>query len=192
MLMPMEGGISLSQANVDDRLWDAFAAECAAYMKYTFYGQAARREGLHQIADIFDETAKNEEAHARLWLAALGQLAEGNQPGDTLQNLRAAAEGEHMEWTEQYRECADAARQAGDAALEKTFAGVGAIEASHEDRFRALIAHLENGTLFSRPGQNPLWRCRFCGHLQAGDQAPGCCPVCSHPQGYMEINRDVY
>ncbi|MBQ9265394.1 MAG: rubrerythrin family protein [Clostridia bacterium] len=174
------------------RLWDAFAAESAAYMKYTFYAQAARREGLHQIADIFDETAKNEEAHARLWFTALGELAEGNQPGDTLKNLLSAADGEHMEWTEQYKQCAADAKKEGNAPLQKQFEGVAAIEASHEDRFRALIGHLQNDTVFSRPQQDNTWRCRFCGHLQSGDQAPQSCPVCSHPQGYYELNATNY
>ncbi|MBR1584653.1 MAG: rubrerythrin family protein [Clostridia bacterium] len=164
------------------RLWDAFAAECAAYMKYTFYAQAARQEGLQQIADIFDETAKNEEAHARLWFLALGQL------GDTLSNLKAAAAGEHLEWTEQYKQCAADAKRDGDEKLQKQFEGVAAIEASHEDRFRALIGHIENGTLFCRPEQNNTWRCRFCGHLQSGDRAPDVCPVCDHPQSFFELN----
>lgn len=182
----------MSETPLQRRLWDAFAAESAAYMKYTFYGQAARREGLHQIADIFDETAKNEEAHARLWFTALNQLAEGNQPGDTLRNLRAAADGEHMEWTKQYRECADDAKKAGNPRLQSQFEGVAAVEASHEDRFRALIGRLEDGTVFSRPMENPTWRCRFCGHLHGGAQAPEICPVCDHPQGFYELNAVNY
>lgn len=166
------------------RLWDAFAAECAAYMKYTFFAQAARREGLHEIADVFDETAKNEEAHARLWFTALGQLAEGKDA--TLKNLRAAADGEHMEWTEQYPECAADARKEGNTALENQFNGVGAIEAFHEKRFRRLIRELESGAAFSQPGTAVAWQCRFCGHLENGNQAPDACPVCSHPQGYFK------
>ncbi len=171
---------------LERRLWDAFAAECAAYMKYTFFGQAARREGLHQIADLFDETAKNEEAHARLWFLALGQIQ------DTLTNLKAAADGEHMEWSDQYRCCAEDAKKSGDAQLQKQFEGVAAVEASHEDRFRALIRRMENGTVFSRPGESPAWRCRFCGHVQPGVQAPESCPVCAHPQGYFELNQEVH
>lgn len=179
----------MPQPATQRRLWDAFAAECAAYMKYTFYGQAARKEGYEQIADLFDRTASNEQAHARLWLMALGQLASGDQPGDTLKNLRAAAQGERLEWTEQYKECAKDAQGEGEQALAKRFEAVAAIEASHERRFRALIDQLEKGQVFSRP-ETPsfLWRCRYCGHGHTGAQAPETCPVCSHPQAFFEPN----
>lgn len=168
------------------RLWDAFAAECAASMKYTFYAQAARKEGYQEIADIFEETAMNEQAHARLWLLALGAFPDGSQAGDTEKNLRSAIQGERMEWEKQYKECAFDAKKDGEAGLEKQFEGVAAVEASHEERFRAVLARLEDGTLFCRPGQtDTLWRCRFCGHTQPGAQAPAACPVCAYPQGYF-------
>ena len=183
----------MPQPNTERRLWDAFAAECAAYMKYTFYAQAARQEGFQQIADIFEETAENEKAHARLWFQALGAFLDGKQPGDTLKNLQAAADGEHLEWTNQYRECADDARKEGETALADRFEGVGAIEASHEERFRLLIDRLEKGETFARPGDpNAVWRCRFCGHLHTGAQAPETCPVCGHPQTFFEINAANY
>ena len=176
---------------VTRRLWDAFAAECAAYMKYTFYAQAARKEGYQQIADIFEETAMNEQAHARLWLLALGAFPDGSQPGDTAKNLASAIQGEHMEWETQYRECAFDAKQEGEAGLEKQFEGVAAVEASHEERFRALLTHLESGTLFCRNSRpDTLWRCRFCGHRQSGAQAPDACPVCFYPQGYFRIETE--
>ena len=175
----------MAQGMTQRRLQDAFAAECAAYMKYIFYAQAARQEGLEQIADVLEETADNEKAHARLWFLALGEFAPGKQPGDTLKNLRAAAEGERLEWTEQYRQCAADARRERESLLEKQFEGVAAIEAGHEARFRALIERLEQGAFFSRPDQpGTLWRCRFCGHLHTGAQAPESCPVCGHPQGF--------
>ncbi|MBO4925719.1 MAG: rubrerythrin family protein [Clostridia bacterium] len=177
----------------ENRLWDAFAAECAAYMKYTFYAQAARKEGFQQIADIFEETAKNEQAHARLWLTALGQLPDGTQPGDTEKCLRAAIQGERAEWTEQYPECAREASEAGDAALQRQFEGVGAVEASHEQRFQTLLDRLLTGTVFARrEGDVPVWRCRFCGHLHTGMEAPSPCPVCRYPQTYFEINAVNY
>ena len=171
------------------RLWDAFAAECAAYMKYTFYAQAARREGFQQIADIFEETAENEKAHARLWFMALGRFADGKQPGDTAKNLRAAIQGEREEWTRQYKECAQDAKKEGEGALVKQFEGVAAVEASHEKRFLAVLSRLEAGQTFSRP-EDPgaAWRCRFCGHVQTGINAPESCPVCGYPQAYFEIS----
>ena len=181
--------ILMPNDDLNARLWDAFAAECAAYMKYTFFAQATRQEGFQQIGDIFEETAENEKAHARLWFQALGQLRDGKQPGDTLNNLLSAAEGERLEWTEQYRECAQSARSAGDSALALRFEGVGAVEASHEKRFRALMDRLNAGETFICP-QNPqaVWRCRFCGHLHTGPEAPASCPVCGYPQAYFELN----
>ncbi len=174
------------------RLWDAFAAECAAYMKYTFYAQAARQEGLQQIAAVFEQTAENEKAHARLWLLALGAFPDGTCPGDTLKNLRSAAEGERSEWTEQYKECAADARKEGEARLIGQFEGVAAVEASHEQRFRTLIGLLESNQLYSsreKPGM--LWRCRFCGHRHTGPQAPEACPVCGYPKGYFERSLEA-
>ena len=175
------------------RLWDAFAAECAAYMKYTFYAQAARQEGYQQIADIFEETAKNEQAHARLWLTALNAFPDGSQPGDTAKNLQSAIQGEHSEWETQYKECARDAKKEGETALEKQFDGVAAIEASHEARFRTLLTRLQGQSLFVRPDDPAaVWRCRFCGHLHTGVQAPDHCPVCAYPQTYFQINATNY
>lgn len=182
----------MPKPNTERRLWDSFAAESAAAMKYSFFARAARREGYQQIADIFEETAANEQAHAWLWFQALGVMASGDQPGDTIKNLTAAAEGEHEEWTIQYPECARDARDEGETILEKRFEYVAAIEASHEKRFRTLIEKLEKSQVFSRPDQpQAIWRCRHCGHLHTGPQAPGICPVCSHPQAYFELESNI-
>lgn len=183
----------MPQPATEQRLWDAFASECAAYMKYTFYAQAARQEGYQQIADIFEETAKNEQAHARLWLTALGAFPDGSNPGDTEKNLRAAIHGEHSEWTLQYQECAQDAARESESGLQAQFQGVAAVEASHEQRFQTLLDRLTAGTVFSRPGEEaPVWRCRFCGHLHTGALAPDPCPVCQYPQTYFEINATNY
>ena len=162
-------------------------------MRYTLFAQAARKEGYQQIADIFEETAANEQAHAKIWFQALGALPGGDKTGDTLLNLKSAAAGEREEWTEQYKQCAQTARQEGETALEQRFERIAAIEASHEKRFLALIQNLENGQVFSRPDQPAtVWRCRFCGHLHTGPEAPGVCPVCAHPQAFFEINATNY
>lgn len=183
----------MPKPNTERRLWDSFAAESAAAMRYTLFAQAARKEGYQQIADIFEETAANEQAHAKLWFQALGAMASGEKPGDTLQNLKKAAEGEHEEWTTQYKQCAQDARKEGETALEKRFEFVAAIEASHEKRYLALIQSLESGQVFSRPDQPAtVWRCRFCGHLHIGPNAPEACPVCAHPQAFFEINAENY
>ena len=171
------------------RLWDAFAAEAAAVLKYTFYAQAARQEGYQQIADLFEQTAENEKAHARMWLLALGALPDGTQPGDTVKNLQSAIQGEHAEWTVQYKECARDAEKEGEKRLVAQFEGVAAIEASHEERFQTVLSHLKDGTEFSRPdAPGTPWRCRFCGHVHIGAQAPETCPVCGYPQAYFEIS----
>lgn len=183
----------MPKPNTERRLWEAFSAESAAAMRYTLYAQAARREGYQQIGDILEETASNEQAHARLWLMALGALPNGDQPGDTLKNLRAAAQVEHKEWNEEYKQCAQTAQQDGESALEKQFEMVAAIEASHEERFQALIKNLEEGAVFSKPQQPAaVWRCRFCGHLHAASEACQVCPVCGHPQAFFELEAQNY
>ena len=180
-------GCPMPKPATERRLWDAFAAECAAYMKYTFYAQAAKQEGYQQIAAVFEQTAENEKAHARLWLLALGAFPDGTCPGDTLKNLRAAAEGERSEYTVQYKECAADAKKEGETRLIAQFEGVAAVEASHERRFRELIQHLEQNQVFLSPDDpNMLWRCRFCGHRHMGPQAPEACPVCGYPKGFFE------
>ena len=183
----------MPKPNTQRCLWEAFSAESAAAMRYTLYAQAARREGYQQIADILEETASNEQGHAKLWLMALGALPNGDQPGDTLKNLRAAAQVEHKEWSEEYKQCAQIAQQDGECALEKQFDLVAAIEASHEERFQTLVKNLEDGTVFSKPQQSAaVWRCRFCGHLHTGPEAPESCPVCAHPQAFFELNAVNY
>lgn len=175
------------------RLWDSFAAESAAAMKYNFYAQAARREGYQQIADILEKTAANETMHAKLWLNALEEMASGEQPGDTAKNLRKAAQGEHEEWTKQYKECALDARAEGEEMIAQRFERVAAIEASHEKRFLKLVENLESGQVFSKPQQPAaVWRCRVCGHLHTGPEAPKACPVCAHAQAYFELEAENY
>lgn len=173
--------------SVEQRLWEAFASECAAYVKYSFFADAARKEGFGRIGEIFDKTAANEKAHARIWFRALNMLHDGAQPGDTLKNLKAAADGEHMEWEIQYKECADAARAENQPELARRFDLVAAVEANHEKSFRQVIGELEQGTVFSRPDQPAfVWRCRHCGHIHIGPEAPEQCPLCSHPKAYFE------
>lgn len=179
--------------NTTRRLWDSFAAESAAATKYDFYAQAARREGYQQIADILEQTAANERMHAKLWLNALEEMASGQQPGDTVKNLKKAAQGEHEEWTKQYKECARDARDEGEEAIAQRFERVAAIEASHEERFLKLIENLESGQVFSRPeAPATVWRCRVCGHLHTGPEAPKVCPVCAHAQAFFEMEAKNY
>ena len=153
--------------------------------KYTYFASKARKEGYEQIAAIFEETAGNEKEHAKLWFKALGGIAT------TAENLLAAAEGEHEEWTEMYKEMAETAREEGFHALADAFDAVGKIEKSHEERYMKLAENLSNSEVFKR-ADIKVWYCRNCGHLEYGLEAPAVCPVCGHPQAYFEIHADNY
>ncbi len=178
-------------SRTEQNLWAAFNGESAARTKYDFYASAAKKEGYQQIAAIFEETALNEKEHAKLWLRALAGFAEGKQPGDTLKNLLAAANGENMEWTQMYKEFAQVAREEGFDALAKSFDGVAGVEAEHEARYRAFAENIEQGEVFVRDTPT-RWHCRNCGHIYEGDSAPEVCPVCKHPQAYFEIMPQNY
>lgn len=177
----MEFKGSKTEAN----LWDAFAAEAKARTRYELYGSQARKDGYEQIAAIFCETADNEKAHAKLWLRALQEL------GDTQQNLDTAAADEHKEWSQMYADMAEIARSEGFDALADQMDGVAQIEKCHEARFLQLLENLKDGQVFRR-GNQVLWYCRNCGHVELSEEAPGVCPVCGHPQSFFQINAQNY
>ena len=168
-------------------LMDAFAGESQARNKYTYYASKARKEGYEQIAAIFEETATNEKEHAKLWFKL---LHEGKVP-DTMTNLRDAAEGENFEWTDMYDRMAAEAEEEGFPEIARKFRAVAAIERHHEERYRRLLANIEEGIVFSREGDT-IWVCRNCGHIVIGKKAPGVCPVCNHPQSFFEIEAKNY
>ena len=177
--------MELKGSKTEANLWKAFAGESQARNKYTYFASKAKKEGYEQISALFLETAENEKEHAKLWFKALGGI------GDTDDNLIAAAQGEHEEWTEMYKEMAATAREEGFTDLAKMFEGVAKIEKSHEERFKKLAENLENGLLFKKP-ERTVWYCRNCGHLEYGDKAPDMCPVCNHPQAYFEVKATNY
>ncbi|WP_297717224.1 rubrerythrin [Intestinimonas sp.] len=177
--------MELKGSKTEANLWKAFAGESMARNKYTYFASTARKEGYEQIAAIFEETAGNEKEHAKLWFKALSGI------GDTAANLLAAAEGEHEEWTEMYKEMAATAREEGFHALADAFDAVGKIEKSHEERYVKLAENLSNSEVFKR-AQVKVWYCRNCGHLEYGTEAPQVCPVCGHPQAYFEIKAENY
>ena len=177
--------MELKGSKTEANLWKAFAGESQARNKYTYFAGKARKEGYEQIAAIFEETANNEKEHAKLWFKALGGI------GTTPENLVAAAEGEHFEWTEMYKEMAETAKEEGFIALSDQFAAVAKIEKSHEERYVKLAENLENNEAFKRAGVK-VWYCRNCGHLEYGTDAPKVCPVCSHPQAYFELRCENY
>ena len=163
----------------------AFAGESQARNKYTYFASAARKEGYEQIAAIFEETANNEKEHAKLWFKALGGI------GSTLENLAAAAAGEHEEWTDMYKRFAEEAAAEGFTELAQQFAGVAAIEKRHEERYRKLSANIESGEVWVRVGKN-RWECRNCGHVYIGEKAPESCPVCKHPRAYFQLEPENF
>ena len=177
--------MELKGSKTEANLWEAFAGESQARNKYTYYASQARKDGFEQIAAFFEETAGNEKEHAKLWFKELGGI------GTTAENLMAAAEGEHEEWTSMYKRMAEEAREEGFDHIADLFQQVGQIEKEHEERYRKLLANVENGLVFSREG-DMVWQCSNCGHIVVGKQAPEVCPVCAHPQSYFEVRKENY
>ena len=171
----------------EQNLIAAFAGESQARNKYIYFASKAKKDGYEQIAAIFEETANNEKEHAKLWFKEL----HGGAIPSTLENLNAAADGENYEWTDMYKNFAKTAREEGFEHLAELFEAVGQIEKEHEERYRQLIANIKGGLVLSRDGEK-IWKCRNCGHIVIGKQAPEVCPVCSHPQAYFEIKAENY
>lgn len=177
--------MELKGSKTEKNLQDAFAGESQARNKYTYFASVAKKEGYEQIAALFLETAGNEKEHAKLWFKALGEL------GATSDNLKAAAGGEHYEWTEMYPTMAKEAREEGFDKIAFLFESVAAIEKEHEERYKKLLENVENGTAFEKP-EPAQWICRNCGHIHTGSNAPKVCPVCAHPLSYFEVRSQNY
>lgn len=177
--------MDLKGSKTEANLHAAFAGESMARNKYTYYASKAKKEGYEQISAIFLETAANEKEHAELWFKALGGI------GTTQENLLAAAMGEHEEWADMYKEMAETAQEEGFEGLAKMFAGVGAVEKTHEQRYRDLLQNLEENKVFERE-EEQVWHCRNCGHMHTGKEAPELCPVCFHAKAYFEILATNY
>ncbi|MCR4734368.1 MAG: rubrerythrin family protein [Treponema sp.] len=175
----------LKGTQTEKNLQTAFAGESQARNKYTYFASVAKKEGYEQIAALFLETAENEKEHAKMWFKHLGGI------GDTVANLKAAAEGENYEWTDMYSEFAKVAREEGFEFIAKQFEGVAAIEKHHEERYRKLLKNIEDKLVFSSEG-DAIWQCRNCGHIVIGKEAPKVCPVCAHPQAYFQIEAQNY
>ena len=169
----------------EKNLWEAFAGESQARNKYTYFASVAKKAGYEQIAALFQKTADNEKEHAKLWFKALGGV------GTTEENLKAAAEGENYEWTDMYERMAKDAEEEGFPELAAQFRGVGAIEKTHEERYRRLLQNVEEKQVFEKSGVK-VWECRNCGHIVIGTSAPTVCPVCHHPQSYFELRAENY
>ena len=177
--------MELKGSKTEKNLMTAFAGESQARNKYTFYASKAKKEGYEQIAAIFEETANNEKEHAKLWFKA---LHDGSVPS-TLENLKDAANGENYEWTDMYKEFSETAKEEGFLDIAILFSMVGDIEKEHEERYLKLISRVEDNMVFESE-EETIWICRNCGHVYRGKDALKVCPVCKHPESYMEL-RDI-
>lgn len=171
---------NLKGTKTEKNLLEAFAGESQARNKYTYFASVAKKEGCEQIASIFLETAGNEKEHAKLHFKKLKEI------GSTIDNLEAAAKGENFEWIDMYPRMAKEARDEGFEEIAVMFEGIARIEKEHEERYKKLLKNLEDGTVFKKEGR-VYWRCRNCGHIYEGTEAPEICPVCAHPKAYFEI-----
>lgn len=177
--------MELKGSKTEKNLMEAFAGESQARNKYTYFASVAKKEGYEQIAALFLETAENEKEHAKIHFKYLNGIS------DTKANLAAAAAGENYEWTDMYDRMAKEADEEGFTEIAAKFRGIGAIEKEHEARFRRLLENVENGEVFKR-GSITIWKCRNCGHIVVGTEAPKVCPVCKHPQSYFEVKAENY
>ncbi len=189
---------SIKGTETEKNLLKAFAGESQARMRYDYFASAAKKEGLEQISSIFAETALNEKEHAKRFFKFLeGEMVEitatypAGKIGTTLENLEAAADGENEEWTELYPEFARIAREEGFEDVAITFEKIAEVEKAHENRYRKLYENLEAGKVF-KVNDTIVWKCRNCGYLHEGLEAPEKCPACLHPQAYFEILAENY
>ncbi|MGN0741675.1 MAG: rubrerythrin [Candidatus Fimadaptatus sp.] len=178
--------MELKGSQTEKNLQTAFAGESQARNKYTYYASKARKEGMNLVANIFEETAGNEKEHAKIWF----KLLHDGMPS-TEENLLDAAEGENYEWTDMYAGFAETARAEGFTRIANLFDEVGKIEKEHEERYRALLASVKEGTMFEKE-KEVVWVCSNCGHIHVGPKAPEVCPVCEHPKAYFMMRVQNY
>ncbi|MGE5581150.1 MAG: rubrerythrin [Bacillota bacterium] len=185
--------MKIKGTKTEQNLLTAFAGESQARNRYTYFAGQARKENLMQIADIFEETANQEKEHAKRFFSFLegGEVEiTAKYPagviGSTAENLREAAAGENYEWTTIYQGFARTAREEGFENIAVLFEKVAVAEKQHEKRYRDLLNNIERGRVFKKD-QKIVWRCRNCGYLHEGTEAPEVCPACAHPQGYFEV-----
>lgn len=179
--------MELKGSRTEKNLQAAFAGESQARNKYTYYASKAKKEGYEQIAAIFEETAGNEKEHAEIWFKYL----HGGEVPTTEVNLADAAAGENYEWTEMYEEFARVAKEEGFLEIAAKFALVGKIEKEHEQRYLKLLENVKGGKVFIAEDV-VVWKCRNCGHIHIGKEAPEICPVCNHKKSYFELQAKNY
>jgi len=185
--------MNLQGTETEKNLLKAFAGESQARNRYTYFASQAKKEGYVQISDIFEETANQEKEHAKRFFKLLqgGEVEitatfPAGVVGTTKENLEAAACGEYEEWSDLYPAFAATAREEGFPTIGDLFDAVCVAEKQHEKRYRDLKANIENGVVFHRD-EPTVWRCRNCGYLHTGTDAPEMCPACAHPQAHFEL-----
>jgi rubrerythrin len=187
---------SVKGTQTEKNLLTTFAGESQARMRYTFFASVAKKEGYEQISAIFTETANQEKEHAeRMFKFLEGGKVEiqASYPagviGTTLENLKAAAMGEHEEWAMDYPHFADIAEQEGFPAIAAMYRNISVAEKGHEERYLAFVSNIEKATVFAKEGE-VVWQCRNCGFITVGKEAPKVCPACLHPQAYFEVKKE--
>ena len=179
--------MDLKGSKTEKNLWEAFAGESQARNKYTYYASQAKKDGFVQISKFFEETANNEKEHAKIWF----KLLHGGKIGNTLENLKDAADGEHYENVTMYPEFAAVAREEGFDEIARLFEGVAKIEKHHEERYKKLMQNIEQDIVFKRE-EVQLWECANCGFHVESKESPELCPICAHPKSYFFINKQNY
>lgn len=182
----METIMDLKGSKTEANLMAAFAGESQAHTKYQYYSSQAKKDGYQQIGQLFQETADNEKAHAKIWF----KLLHDGIP-QTTENLKDGIVGEHFEWTEMYAEYAKTAKEEGFNDIAFLFEQVGKIEKEHEERYQKLCGNVQDGKVFQKPNQ-VVWQCRVCGHRHVGEKAPEMCPVCKHLQAFFQVLAENY
>lgn len=189
---------SVKGTQTEKNLLTSFAGESQARMRYTYFASVAKKEGYEQISAIFMETADQEKEHAKRmfkWLEGGPVEITAKYPagviGATLENLKASAAGENEEWSVDYPHFAEVAEKEGFEAIAEMYRNIAIAEKGHEERYRALLNNIENGTVFKK-SEEVIWQCRNCGYIHTGTEAPKECPACAHPQAHFEVKKNNY
>jgi rubrerythrin len=190
--------MELKGSQTEKNILAAFAGESQARNRYTYFASEARKEGYEQIASIFLETADNEKEHAKLFFNLLkgGEVEiiasyPAGPVGDTAANLKAAADGENLEWTTLYQNFAEVAKKERFEEVFQTFTQVAKVEKFHESRYLDLLKNVKEGKVFKK-GAPVKWHCRNCGYVFEGREVPERCPVCQHPRAHFEVLAENY
>ena len=189
---------SIKGTKTEQNLLKAFAGESQARNRYTYFSSQAKKEGYEQISWVFADTADNEKEHAKRFF----QFLEGGDVeitasfpagviGTTAENLKGAAEGENLEWTTLYPDFAQVADEEGFTEIARVFREIAKAETGHENRYLGLLKNVQSGTVFKK-GAPVKWRCRNCGYISEGSEAPEECPACAHPQAHYELLAENY